>query len=839
MEFHQRKLNILINFEKYCFHKLYNNHSITATWLNKIIISNIIYNNKLHIVSCFKEFLIYFDPGDFLSSFYKRKESRSKIKEYSEFYTVNSRIFPNYILLPESKYIFNNIKKKQKLLDQLEENQNRYYNENSQNLIMNYSDMNNYNRSLQLNRTQSSHFSTIFTPSIVNSILNERETSNKNDENNSNISNINFIIDNINKNQKNKRNLLMYKTPKNKNIISNVSDNVKNSISSIDLFLNDKKNNLNNSFKKNKGKNNNINNYNSNKDNEKEKNKNKTCKDKIPCFDFSNEGFKKNIKNSRQLNVPKKFKNNNIHKKTQSNENIRNDLGVFQDNETINNKISMLLKTNCDVKSIKNNIYSENNTNSNKNKKNNNLQRYIQHISKKSKMTKKNNVTINKTSMKNTKMSLKKNTTSKNTTYTNKTQSQPSISYRHKKVTTITKSMPKLPTNFHKNKINQNSKNNLQNQLFNFPTGHQSLKNTNINHNNYYNNKKSKNKKSNRKNSHRITKNIKDKSLNNFYQIIQKNIDSNIKYNISNIKNNYLTTSKPKINHKAKNKNKKNSLIPSLHISLGTIINNNNTYVKIGNQSISKSKSKSRSKSKSINKSNSIIKIIDDNKLKLDINMNKPLNKTHDGLQTERIKNSTNFKSNKVQNIPKITFDVKKTSENKNTISNSKNNNKIKEIKNKNDTSDNVHINLQGNTNINNKYMNNRFPQSARNKNNVNNLNNNNKNSNFCSDTELVNNQVKPTTHRVFNKFNFQNQNKKKKNPDNQREILSPKNKNIYLIHNYNINNVDNNINFFSQQNIKSSFNKNVSSSKRNSINQEQGTNRIININIFEFKLIN
>ena len=38
---------------------------------------------------------------------------------------------------------------------------------------------------------------------------------------------------------------------------------------------------------------------------------------------------------------------------------------------------------------------------------------------------------------------------------------------------------------------------------------------------------------------------------------------------------------------------------------------------------------------------------------------------------------------------------------------------------------------------------------------------NNNKNSNFCSEAELANNQVKPTTHRVFNKFNFQNQNKK------------------------------------------------------------------------------
>ena len=842
-----QKSNILINFEKYCYFNLYKTYNVTSSSLNKIIISNIIYNNRLHIVSCFKEFLIYYDPGDFLSSYYKRKESRFKIKDYSEFYTLNSRIFPNYILLPESKYIFNNIKKKQKLLDQLEENNNKYYNENSQNLIMNYSDMNNYNRSLQLNRTQSSYFSTIFTPSILNSILNERESTNKNEDNTSNISNINCIIDNINKNQKNKRNLLLYKTPKNKIINSNISENGKNSISSMDLFLNDKNNNLNNSIQKNKGNNNMMKKYNMNNIKEKEKNKSKTSKDKLPNFEFSNDKFKKSIKNSRQQNAPKKFKNTNIHKKTQSNENIRNDINVFQDNETINNKISMLLKTNCEIKSIKNNIYSENNTNIAKNKKNNNLQRYIQHITKISKGTKKNNITINKASMKNSKMVLKKTTTSKNnTTYTNKTQSQPSISFHHKKVTTITKSMPKLSTYFDNNiKKNQYSKNNLHNQLFNFPSGYQSLKNTNINSNSYYyNSKKSKNKISNRKNSHKVTKNIKDKSLTNFYQIIQKNIDSNIKYNINNIKNNYISTGKPKINHANKNKNKKNSLIPSLHISLGAIMNNNNTFIRIGNQSLSKSKSKSRSKSKSINKSNSIIKIIDDNsrhKLyigqkieninKIKLNMNKQIHKTHDGLQTERIKNSNNLKSNKVNNIPKITFDVninnnvKKQTENRMTINISKN--KTKEIKNKNDTTENLHINLQGNTN--NKYMSNRFPQSARNKNNINNLNNN-KNSNFCSETDLQNNQPKPTTHRVFNKFNFQNQSKKKKVQENSREIVSTKNKNVYLIHNYNINNVNDNINFFSQQNLKSTFNKNVLS-KRNSMNQEQGTNIIININ--------
>ena len=192
--------------------------------------------------------------------------------------------------------------------------------------------------------------------------------------------------------------------------------------------------------------------------------------------------------------------------------------------------------------------------------------------------------------MKVSKISLKKIKTNKsNITYTTKTQSQPSIYNKHKKVATITKSMPKLPTHFDNNKKIRSSKNTLSNHLFNYPSEYQSLKYTNINYNNNNNYKISKNKTSNRKNPHRTTKNIKDKSLNNFYQIIQKNIDSNIKYNINNMKNNYISTGKQKANQISKNKNKKNSLVPSLHISLGNILNNNNnnTYIKYGNQSIS------------------------------------------------------------------------------------------------------------------------------------------------------------------------------------------------------------------------------------------------------------
>ena len=71
--------------------------------------------------------------------------------------------------------------------------------------------------------------------------------------------------------------------------------------------------------------------------------------------------------------------------------------------------------------------------------------------------------------MKNNKISLKKSTTSKtNTTYTNKTQSQQYISNRHKKASTIAKSMPKLPTSFDKKNKNKKSKNIFHNQLFNF-----------------------------------------------------------------------------------------------------------------------------------------------------------------------------------------------------------------------------------------------------------------------------------------------------------------------------------------------------------------------------------
>jgi hypothetical protein len=109
----------------YLFKKYYFSPDI----YNKTIISNILYNQKYHIVSLFKEILIYDDPGEFFKRYYNLNESYSKIKTYCEFYEKNSKIFPNYISLSESKIIFKNIKKKQKMLNNINEDNKKENNE--------------------------------------------------------------------------------------------------------------------------------------------------------------------------------------------------------------------------------------------------------------------------------------------------------------------------------------------------------------------------------------------------------------------------------------------------------------------------------------------------------------------------------------------------------------------------------------------------------------------------------------------------------------------------------------------------------------------------------------
>ena len=81
------------------------------------IIDNIIYNEKSHIVAEFKDRLIIDDTGEFLKRYYKKKESDVRLPKFYEYYDLYSKIFPNYTTFYEGKYLYQNIQKKQKMID--------------------------------------------------------------------------------------------------------------------------------------------------------------------------------------------------------------------------------------------------------------------------------------------------------------------------------------------------------------------------------------------------------------------------------------------------------------------------------------------------------------------------------------------------------------------------------------------------------------------------------------------------------------------------------------------------------------------------------------------------
>ena len=94
-------------------------------YYNSIIIDHIIHNDPGHIVAEFKDFLIMGDINEFLQNYYKKKESIYLLPKIYDYYISYSVIFPNYVILPESQYIYKNIQKKQKVIDIQQEQEDK------------------------------------------------------------------------------------------------------------------------------------------------------------------------------------------------------------------------------------------------------------------------------------------------------------------------------------------------------------------------------------------------------------------------------------------------------------------------------------------------------------------------------------------------------------------------------------------------------------------------------------------------------------------------------------------------------------------------------------------
>ena len=86
-----------------------------------ICINNLIYTENCHIVARFKDFLYYDDDTEFFNKFFRKNEQKKILSKVFNFYSKYCKVFPNYMILPENEFLYRNLRKKQKLIDQFNE----------------------------------------------------------------------------------------------------------------------------------------------------------------------------------------------------------------------------------------------------------------------------------------------------------------------------------------------------------------------------------------------------------------------------------------------------------------------------------------------------------------------------------------------------------------------------------------------------------------------------------------------------------------------------------------------------------------------------------------------
>ena len=387
----KEKNNRIKNIKRKAYQNLSKKYQQLSQKYNSNIIDNIIYNERSHIVALFKDRLIQDDNGEFLKRYYQLNEAIIRLPKFFEYYNLYSKIFPNYTSLEEGKYFYQNIQKKQKMIDIQEKNNiEKLEKENSKIFVNENIIINNNNQNKDIKEKDY-----VFSTDVINSILNGTNMEfidllfNINKENikeeelifSEKINNIIQIISklendrcknkNFNQNKKSESNSKRKKDKKsnsgNKSKINNtflgndlnnnknvkVNYFIKAKIRKSNIFnINDKK--MNNSI--------NLKNIN-NKLNKNEKNFIK----KIEYNLFKNkklisENHTKNILHNisisikKDLSKSKKNSSNNSKKPSSS----ASSFNILNNNSSYNNKIKVYNKINPKNKKVKNSIKSPN-----------------------------------------------------------------------------------------------------------------------------------------------------------------------------------------------------------------------------------------------------------------------------------------------------------------------------------------------------------------------------------------------------------------------------------------------------------------------------------------------
>ena len=86
--------------------------------VNVRIVNDIVFNEKTSMVALFKDYLIVDDLNEFLKQYYSSDDIAFRLPRILDFYDKYSTVFPNYICLEESKYMFKNIERKQRIINE-------------------------------------------------------------------------------------------------------------------------------------------------------------------------------------------------------------------------------------------------------------------------------------------------------------------------------------------------------------------------------------------------------------------------------------------------------------------------------------------------------------------------------------------------------------------------------------------------------------------------------------------------------------------------------------------------------------------------------------------------
>ena len=100
------KTTIFRVLRQIAYTKLFKKYSSGIYSYHKILANNLVYNDNCRIVARFKDYLILDDNSEFIRRFYFNEESHPRLVKILNFYETYSKIFPNYMILKESKYLY-------------------------------------------------------------------------------------------------------------------------------------------------------------------------------------------------------------------------------------------------------------------------------------------------------------------------------------------------------------------------------------------------------------------------------------------------------------------------------------------------------------------------------------------------------------------------------------------------------------------------------------------------------------------------------------------------------------------------------------------------------------